>query len=44
MAKTKQVLIRLTEKQKNDLEKVAKDEEMNVSEYIRYLLKKQGAI
>lgn len=42
--KTKSVLIRLTENQKNELEKVAKDNEMNVSEYIRYILKREGAI
>lgn len=42
--KDKPVLIRLTENQKKELEKTAKNNEMNVSEFIRYILKREGAI
>lgn len=42
--KNKSVLIRLTENQKDSLEKKADDNEMKVSEYIRYILKKEGVI
>lgn len=44
MAKDNVIKVRVTEKQKNELEKIAKDNEMNVSEFIRYILKKEGAI
>lgn len=42
--KDKPVLIRLTKKQKETLELNAKDNQMNVSELIRYVLKKEGLI